>query len=84
MWGIVTLEGDLTMAQIPEFMRDIKIAMKVWDEIVLEIKDIKRVDIAALQMLLAVVKECERGGKKLTIQKTPLIERIASQLGISI
>lgn len=84
MWGIVTLEGDLTIAQVPEFMQDLRIAMKVWDEIVLDIKNLNRLDVAALQMLLAAVKECEKNGKKLTIQKGPLFEGITSQLGISI
>ncbi len=84
MWGIVTLEGDLTINQVPEFMHDLKIAMRVWDEIVLDIKDINRVDVSALQMLLAAVKECEQSGKKLTIQKNSLFEAVTSQLGISI
>ncbi|MCX7794335.1 MAG: STAS domain-containing protein [Thermodesulfovibrionales bacterium] len=84
MWGIVTLQGDLTIAQVPEFMQDLRVAMRVWDEIVLDIKDVNRVDVAALQMLLAAVKECEKNGKKLTIQKTPLLDGITSQFGINI
>lgn len=84
MWGMVTFEGDLTIAQVPEFMQDLRIAMKVWDEIVLDIRDVNKVDLAALQMLLAAVKECEKIGKKLTIQKTPVLEGITSQLGINL
>ncbi len=83
MWGVVTLEGDLTINQVSEFMQDLRIAMRVWDEIVLDIKDVNRVDVAALQMLLAAVKECKQSGKKLTIQKTPIFEGITSKLGIS-
>lgn len=84
MWGIVTVGEDLTINQIPEFMQDLRIAMKVWDEIVLDVKDVKKVDIPALQMILAAVKECEKNGKKIVLQKSPFMESITDQLGIAL
>ncbi len=84
MWGIVSIEGEFTINQVPEFMQDLKVAMKVWDEIVLDVKEVKRIDISALQMLLAAVKECEKNGKKLTVQKSPLLESVTSELGIKL
>jgi anti-anti-sigma factor len=84
MWGIVTFEGDLTINQVPEFMKDLKIAMKVWDEIVLDVQNLNHIDISALQMLLAAVKECESNGRKLSVQKSPTLENITAQLGINL
>lgn len=69
MWGRVTLEGDITIARVPEFIEDLRIALKVWDEIVLDIKNLNKLDVAALQMLLATVKECEKMGRNLPSRK---------------
>lgn len=62
MQGTVRLENEFTIGQIAERNDDLIEAVKNWDEVIVDMSELKRLDVAALQVLIAAKKECDKLG----------------------
>lgn len=78
----VVFRGELTINQLPEIVTDIMDALKKWHEVTVDISKVEKVDLAVIQMFIAVEKECNRNGMGLTFNLSDEIVNFTTRLGI--
>ncbi len=84
MKGTVTFKDDLTINQITESIGKFRQLISKWNELVIDITDIQRIDVAAVQMLIAAQKECRDKGKKLVIRMSDATSHMLFLNGIEL
>jgi ABC-type transporter Mla MlaB component len=63
---MIVFRDELTIHNIPDNIGALRDAVIRLDEMTVDIRGVRKFDIAALQMLVALKKECAEKGKKLT------------------
>ena len=84
MFGIITFSGELTIANLSECIGNLKDSLAKWDVVVVDAADVKKVDIAAIQMLIAAKKECMRNGRELILRKSEVVTGLLRTTGIQL
>jgi anti-anti-sigma regulatory factor len=84
MTGTITFSEDLTIDRIGECINDLRNAMDRWDEVRVDAGDVRTVDVAAIQMLIAARKECEGNGRKISLNKSDAMKRLLSSIGVEL
>lgn len=73
---------DFTINKLSENMDSLRSVLNKADEVVVDISGVKKVDVAALQMLIAAQKECRNRGKNITFKISNEISNFQSLTGI--
>lgn len=84
MTGTVTFKDEITINEISEGVNHLRDAIKKGSEVVVDAASVKRIDIAGLQMFLAVQKECKSLNKKLTLRSSDAVKELLSLIGMKI
>lgn len=84
MHGTITFRDEFTINQLSEGICELKDAMGKWDEVTVDIGEAKTVDIAAMQMLVAARKECEKTGRKLILRMSDTAKKFLSCTGVEL
>jgi ABC-type transporter Mla MlaB component len=84
MFGIVTLDKEFTSDILAGSAALMKNSLTQGDVIVVDAAGVMKVDVAALQLLVALRKECANGGKEFILKKSHAITALALQLGIAL
>jgi len=77
----ISFREEFTIRQVSNGLADIKEAMKERDELVIDLLTIKKIDFAAVQVLLAAQNECRRTGLKIFIRKPDSLADFFSLIG---
>lgn len=62
----ILLEGDITLQNIAGLKRDLLAIIKQYNNIVVETKDVKNVDLSCIQLLYALRKSTNKHKQQLT------------------
>ena len=81
---ILTFKDELTIRQVAMGANSIREAIKERDEVVIDALDIKKTDVAAIQMFIATQKECEKNNQRITIKKSESVDTLLSLIGAQI
>ncbi len=84
MFGILTLKDDVTLCSLDGFLTSLKDSFAQWDVVIVDMDEVKRVDLAAVQLLIAAKKECARTGRELIIRKTEKVNNFLRSMGIQL
>jgi len=84
MTGIVTLKDDFTVNHVSSFICNLKDVIKNNEEVVIELTDVKIIDAAAIQILIAAKKECENIGRRVTFKMPDAVASNLSSIGIEL
>lgn len=91
MVGTITLKHDFTINQISDevntlrnLMEEWKEVIKQWDGLIVDAKDVKNIDIAGIQAIIAAQKECESKGCKIILEKSQAVANLMSVIGIGL
>jgi ABC-type transporter Mla MlaB component len=85
MSGIVTFKKDeLTIDKLHEHANSLKDALMRWDETTVDITSVKRIDVAAAQVLIAAQKECQTNGKSLTFMTSDTVSIMLTSMGLQL
>lgn len=82
MFGIITLKDEFTMNNLPEWISNLKDSLSKWDVVVVDTAEVKKVDIAAIQMLIAAQKECLKNGHEFILRKSDAVTNLLRSVGI--
>lgn len=80
----ITFKDELTINQMEWVINNFRDAVSRMDEIVIDITGIGRIDIAAIQVLIAFKKECIKKGKDLIFLMSDAVKNMTSQIGIEL
>lgn len=84
MSGILTFRDEFTINELHENANSLKDAFIRWDDVTVDIADVKRIDIAAIQMLIAARKEWHANGKNLIFKTSDEVADMLSIAGIQL
>jgi anti-anti-sigma regulatory factor len=84
MFGILTLKDDLTLQNLAEFVANLKDSITQWDVVLIDLEEVEKVDLAAVQLLIAAKKECAKCGRELIIRKTDTVAKFLRSAGIQL
>lgn len=84
MNGTITFRDEFTINQLSEGVCELKDAMVKWDEVIVDIGEAKTVDIAAIQMLVAAKKECDKTGRKLVVKMSDAALKFLLSTGVNL
>lgn len=84
MFGIVTFKDEFTINTLSECSRRLKDSLSKCDVIVVDTEEVTKVDIAAVQMLIATQKECLNNGHELILRKSALLTNLLRSVGIQL
>lgn len=82
MSGTITFGNELTIEHLSVEMERLKNAVRNWDEIMVDVSDAGKVDIAALQMLIASKKECQETGHRIIFKMSDTVKNAMASAGI--
>ena len=82
MVGQITFQDELTINNLSEIAVNLRDAFKRYDEVTVDITDVKHIDIAALQVLIAAKKECLNRNKNLIIKMGDAVSSMLSFNGV--
>lgn len=77
----ILFRDEFTIHQVSDSLADFREALKERDELVIDLLAIKRMDVAAVQVLLAVRNECQRTGHGILIRKPASLAHYFSLIG---
>jgi ABC-type transporter Mla MlaB component len=80
----ITFKDELTINQIEGVINKLRDAVSKMNELVIDITGIGRVDVAAIQVLIALKKERIKKGKNLIFLMSDSVKNITFQLGIKL
>lgn len=81
MQRTVTYQDEFTITQIADSLHVLMDAIKKCDEVIVDTKDVKKIDVAAVQMLIAAQKECEKNGQRIIFRKSGSVSQLLSHIG---
>ena len=84
MFGIITLKEEFTINNLPEWISNLKNSLSKWDAVVVDTAEVRKVDIAAIQMLIAAQKECVKNGHEFILRKSDAVSNLLRILGIKL
>lgn len=84
MFGILTLKDDFTLCSLDAFATSLKDSFAQWEVVIVDLAEVKSVDLAAAQLLIAAKKECARTGHELIIRKTEKVSIFLRSVGIQL
>ncbi len=84
MTGNVTLRDELTIDKLLDNTRIVLSELINNDELIVDITGVTKVDVAAIQMLIAAKKECESNGKSLVIKNSGEMSDMLSLMGLQL
>ncbi|MEW5745918.1 MAG: STAS domain-containing protein [Nitrospirota bacterium] len=80
----LVMRDAFTIREISETMHQLQGALRESDAVVVDASRVRRVDIAALQMLVAAQKECRETRKRLTIVSSAEIAALQASIGMEL
>jgi anti-anti-sigma regulatory factor len=78
--GQVHVPEDVSVKKVKEFYLGLREAMKGGDELVLDFSAVNRVDLAVMQVLLAMSRECRK--EKIILKIKAASEELKNQMRI--
>ena len=82
MFGIITLKEDFTRNNLSEYIDKLKDSFCRWDVVVVDTEQVKKIDIAAIQMLISAQKESLKSGRELILRKSDALKKMLKLMGI--
>ncbi len=80
----ITFRDELTIDDLLNNARSLWGELMRSDELTVDISGVNKVDVAAIQMLIATKKECEANGKNLVIRTSGKINEMMSFIGLKL
>ncbi|NOZ25997.1 MAG: STAS domain-containing protein [Nitrospirae bacterium] len=81
----IKFKGDLTINELSGgIIDDLRSAVTKFDELMVDTREVDRVDVAAIQMFVAAWKESEARGCCLTLLKSEAVADMLSLIGVQI
>lgn len=80
----VILTDAFTIREVSEQLRQLQEAVGRNDAVTVDARQVRTVDVAALQMLVAARKECSQKGKRLTVLPSDEVTALQSSTGIEL
>lgn len=84
MTGTVIFIDELAIDKILDNARTLLSELNNNDELTVDITGVTKVDVAALQMLIAAKKECEASGKKLVVKTSGEVNDMLLFMGLQL
>lgn len=84
MTGTITFRDELTINQIEDGINKFRDAVSRWNELIIDITGVEKIDVAAVQMLVAAKKECLGSGKRLAFRMSDAVSNMISLIGIQL
>lgn len=84
MSAVVTFKDELTINELHENVNTLRDAFLKWDEVKVDITNVKKIDTAAIQMLIAAKRECQERGKSLCFMTSEEVDRVLLLMGIQL
>lgn len=84
MFGIITLGEQFTVEDVFDRHHDLTDSLAKWDVIIVDAAEVRKVDVAALQMLVSAQKECVKSGRELILRKSEAVASLQKSLGINL
>lgn len=82
MFGTITFKDEFTVSQVSEATGRLMNAVKDCEEVTVDMEEVEKVDVAAMQMLVAAKKECEKAGHRLIFKVSAAGTNLMSSMGI--
>jgi ABC-type transporter Mla MlaB component len=82
MSGVITFNNELTINDLYKNVNTLKDAFLKWNEVKVDATNVKKIDTAAIQMLIAAKKECQECGKSLSFMTSGDVDRVLLSMGI--
>jgi anti-anti-sigma regulatory factor len=84
MTGTLILKDELAIDNILDNTRTLVSKLMNNDELTVDITGVTKVDMAAIQMLIAAKKECEANGKKLVVKTSGEVNDMLFFMGLQL
>ncbi len=84
MSGTITFEQELTINRIAEVLNKLSDALTKWDEVTVDIRGVKKIDVAGTQVLVAAQKESDNRGNRLILMKSDEVSSFLSRIGVQL
>lgn len=84
MFGIITLKGDCTVGNLSECMENLKDSFSKWEVVLVETEEVNKIDIAAVQLLIAARKESLKKGGEFILRKSAGLTSLVKTMGIDL
>lgn len=84
MTGTITFRDELTINQIADGINKFRDAVNRWNELIIDITGVEKIDVAAVQVLVAAKKECLGNGKILAFRMSDAVSNMMSLIGIKL
>ncbi|HHN63861.1 MAG TPA: STAS domain-containing protein [Nitrospirae bacterium] len=84
MSGTITFEQELTINRIAEVLNKLSDALTKWDEVTVDIRGVKKIDVACTQVLVAAQKESDNRGNRLILMKSDEVSSFLSRIGVQL
>ncbi len=84
MTGTITFRDELTINQIKDGINKFRDAASRWNELIIDITGVEKIDVAAVQMLVAAKKECLGIEKRLAFRMSDAVSSMMSMIGIQL
>jgi ABC-type transporter Mla MlaB component len=82
MSAVITFKDELTIDELYKNVNMLRDAFLKWDEVKVDITNVKKIDTAAIQMLIAAKRECQECGKSLSFMTSEEVDRVLMLMGI--
>ncbi|HXX58459.1 MAG TPA: STAS domain-containing protein [Thermodesulfovibrionales bacterium] len=82
MSGTIAFKDRLTINEVSGGMNALKATLASCDEVVVDATGVREIDVSAVQLLIAVKKECSRRGKKLILNTSDAVGNLMTLFGI--
>jgi anti-anti-sigma regulatory factor len=82
MSAVITFKDELTINELYKNVNTLNDAFLKWDEVKVDITNVKNIDTAAIQMLIAAKKECHEKGKRFIINMSGDVSNTLLSIGI--
>jgi ABC-type transporter Mla MlaB component len=78
----IRFENELTIHKISENIPILSDALNTWDSVTIDIMNVRKMDVAAVQMLIAAKKESQKTGKELTVRFSAAATDLLTLIGV--
>jgi anti-anti-sigma factor len=84
MYGIITYRNEFTVNLIRSEISGLRKALEDWDDVIIDVTEVRTFDTAAIQLLVAAKKECMQRGHEMVLRKSQETARLLKSLGIDL
>lgn len=84
MFNIITCREDFTINNLSECVSMVKDLLSKSDNVVIDAAGVKKIDTAAIQVLVATKKECLRNGREFILKQSSDVTNIMRSMGIKL